>query len=172
MHRINSSSSLIVTVGAFLGAVELGFLPHRQLGFWCKDPIISFPFKGETISSAVLIGITVFLPLLVVSWDDRRQMWKELRFQANYSLDGVFAEGNQVNVFIFRCGHWNGFATSLIATGTSGLDAQEQEADRFGHGTGNTSVWLSLCSACANSSRSSSAPRGPTSSTLVCHSKG
>ncbi|XP_013137361.1 PREDICTED: lipid phosphate phosphohydrolase 1-like [Papilio polytes] len=46
--------------------VELKVLPGGQLGFQCNDPALSHPFTGDTISWKWLMGITLFLPLVIM----------------------------------------------------------------------------------------------------------
>jgi len=41
--------------------------PFQQIGFFCSDPKISFKYTGDTISMGLLIGLSVSLPLIVVS---------------------------------------------------------------------------------------------------------
>lgn len=41
-------------------------LPGGQLGFVCNDPALSHPYTGDTVNWKWLIGITLFLPFVVV----------------------------------------------------------------------------------------------------------
>ncbi|XP_012267377.2 phospholipid phosphatase 3-like isoform X2 [Athalia rosae] len=55
-----------LSVVVFLGVIELGILPHQQIGFYCNDPRLSFKFTGDTISMPILLGGSVVLPLIVM----------------------------------------------------------------------------------------------------------
>lgn len=44
--------------------VELKVLPAGQLGFTCKDPALSHPFTGDTISWKLLLATVILLPLV------------------------------------------------------------------------------------------------------------
>lgn len=44
------------TVGVWIGVIELGLIPHTQRGFHCDDRSISYPFRGDTISTAMILG--------------------------------------------------------------------------------------------------------------------
>lgn len=47
--------------------IEFDVIPHRRIGFYCRDPKLSFPYKGETVSTATLLLSVYFIPLIVVS---------------------------------------------------------------------------------------------------------
>lgn len=47
--------------------IELKIIPGGQLGFRCKDPALSYPFNGDTVSWKSLIAVSTLLPLAMVS---------------------------------------------------------------------------------------------------------
>lgn len=48
--------------------MEFGILPEIQnIGFYCGDPKIAHKFTGDTINIKVLLGVTLILPLILVS---------------------------------------------------------------------------------------------------------
>lgn len=58
---------LFSTVSVLMLLSLLGLIPNQTIGFYCNDPKISHKFTGDTISMALLLAITILLPLLVVS---------------------------------------------------------------------------------------------------------
>lgn len=64
--RLLVNAVIVVAVIVFLGVIELGVLPHQQIGFYCNDPRISLPFTGDTISIGILLGGSIVLPLIVM----------------------------------------------------------------------------------------------------------
>lgn len=45
---------------------ELGVIPTHISGFFCNDPALSFPFRGDTVPMAVLVATVVIIPPAVV----------------------------------------------------------------------------------------------------------
>lgn len=64
--RNNQPSFFFVTVAVLLAALEWGLIPQTRQGFYCKDPTISFPFRGDTISMATLLIVSTIGPLIVI----------------------------------------------------------------------------------------------------------
>ncbi|CAH0401117.1 unnamed protein product [Chilo suppressalis] len=57
---------LILIVLVLIGLFELGVIPCYRAGFFCNDPSLSFPYRGDTVSTVVLV-VTIFLaPLIVI----------------------------------------------------------------------------------------------------------
>ncbi|CAH0724200.1 unnamed protein product, partial [Brenthis ino] len=46
--------------------VEMKVIPGGQVGFQCNDPALSHPYTGDTINWKWLMGITMFLPFVVM----------------------------------------------------------------------------------------------------------
>ncbi|KAK2586274.1 hypothetical protein KPH14_001529 [Odynerus spinipes] len=57
---------LALTVIALMGLMEFGNLPRNQIGFFCNDPKLSFKFTGDTISITVLLGVSIFMPIIMM----------------------------------------------------------------------------------------------------------
>ncbi|XP_011697711.1 PREDICTED: lipid phosphate phosphohydrolase 1-like isoform X2 [Wasmannia auropunctata] len=53
-------------VCVLLGILEFNTTPYQQIGFLCNDPKISFKFTGDTISFALLLSLSIILPLIVI----------------------------------------------------------------------------------------------------------
>lgn len=68
LGRASIPMSLInfVSVAVLLAALEWGLIPQTKQGFYCDDPTISFPFRGDTISLTSLLVVSIFGPLLVI----------------------------------------------------------------------------------------------------------
>ncbi|XP_022188348.2 phospholipid phosphatase 1 [Nilaparvata lugens] len=59
---------IVCTVFTTLLLMEFGLLPDLQnVGFYCDDPKIKYKFRGDTIGIKTLLGVTIFLPLAVIS---------------------------------------------------------------------------------------------------------
>lgn len=54
-------------------AVEFKLVPGGQLGFQCNDPALSHAYTGDTVNWKWLIGITVFLPFVVMMIVEKQQ---------------------------------------------------------------------------------------------------
>ncbi|RZC41628.1 uncharacterized protein BDFB_011811, partial [Asbolus verrucosus] len=52
---------------ALVCLVEFGVIPNTNLGFTCKDPKISYPFKGDTVSVTNLLISAYFGPIFVIT---------------------------------------------------------------------------------------------------------
>lgn len=55
-----------VSVSVLLAALEWGLIPQTKQGFYCNDPTLSFPYRGDTISISTLLVVSVFGPLFVI----------------------------------------------------------------------------------------------------------
>ncbi|GBP35775.1 Putative phosphatidate phosphatase [Eumeta japonica] len=64
MHRCISSISTLLCRSEWGVLVEL--LPPKRMGFHCNDPALSHTFSGDTISWKWLLGISAFLPLIMM----------------------------------------------------------------------------------------------------------
>ncbi|XP_044745669.1 phospholipid phosphatase 1-like isoform X2 [Coccinella septempunctata] len=62
-------------------SIELGVIPQRKLGFRCKDPSISYPYTGDTITLTILLLGTYFGPLLLIIFIEivREKSLKDIR---------------------------------------------------------------------------------------------
>ncbi|XP_017776854.1 PREDICTED: uncharacterized protein T28D9.3-like isoform X2 [Nicrophorus vespilloides] len=49
---------IIIIVSLIVGLTEFGFLPQTKRGFYCKDPSLSFPYQGDTISNTLLLSVS------------------------------------------------------------------------------------------------------------------
>lgn len=60
--------SLIDFVSVFflLAALEWGLIPQTKQGFYCNDPLLSFPYRGDTISVSTLLVVSILGPLAVI----------------------------------------------------------------------------------------------------------
>lgn len=47
--------------------IELGIIPNTRLGFTCKNPQISYPFRGDTVSGTVLLVTAFFGPIFIIT---------------------------------------------------------------------------------------------------------
>ncbi|XP_068893189.1 phospholipid phosphatase 1-like isoform X3 [Tenebrio molitor] len=57
---------IIVIVALLVCFVEFGILPNTKLGFICKDPKISYPFRGDTVTVTNLLLSAYFGPILMI----------------------------------------------------------------------------------------------------------
>ncbi|XP_039759504.1 phospholipid phosphatase 2-like isoform X1 [Pararge aegeria] len=57
---------LLVTVLLLIGLFEYGVIPHYKNGFFCNDPALSFPFKGDTVSMEVIVSTILLLPFALI----------------------------------------------------------------------------------------------------------
>ncbi|CAH2042045.1 unnamed protein product, partial [Iphiclides podalirius] len=57
---------LFAIVAALVLLQEMGMFPQRKSGFFCNDPALSYPYKGDTISMGVIISTIVACPLVVI----------------------------------------------------------------------------------------------------------
>lgn len=57
---------LSVTVGIAVGFIEFNVIPSPRIGYYCRDPSISHPFYGDTITAATLIVGSILAPLVVL----------------------------------------------------------------------------------------------------------
>lgn len=52
--------------------VESGIIPNLQsIGFVCGDPKINFKYNGDTVEPHILLLVTLIVPYLMVSQNDR-----------------------------------------------------------------------------------------------------
>ncbi|KAJ3648836.1 hypothetical protein Zmor_020608 [Zophobas morio] len=58
---------IIVTVGLLIGLIEFGVIPNTKQGFICKDPKISHPFRGDTVTMTTLLITAYFGPILIIT---------------------------------------------------------------------------------------------------------
>lgn len=68
--RCNLLAEVLIVCSVFttLLLMEFGLLPDLQnVGFYCDDPKINYKFRGDTIGIKTLLGVTIFLPLAVIS---------------------------------------------------------------------------------------------------------
>lgn len=49
-----------------MGVVELGVVRTPLAGYYCRDPSLSHPYTGDTISAVTLLVVSFLLPLAVV----------------------------------------------------------------------------------------------------------
>ncbi|XP_076267269.1 phospholipid phosphatase 1-like isoform X2 [Rhynchophorus ferrugineus] len=62
---------LILLVVSVIILLELGYIPGKKIGFYCKDPLISQPYHGETINAVtLLVSNLIVIPLLVLLLTD------------------------------------------------------------------------------------------------------
>nr|QDR51053.1 wunen-like protein 1 [Manduca sexta] len=52
--------------------VELKIFPSGQIGFTCKDPALSHPFTGDTVSWKLLLATCILLPLVIILIVERK----------------------------------------------------------------------------------------------------
>lgn len=57
---------IYVLVLALLAAVEFGVMPSPRTGFYCNDPKINFEFRGDTVSTSVLLAGSFTLPWITL----------------------------------------------------------------------------------------------------------
>ncbi|CAH2089169.1 unnamed protein product [Euphydryas editha] len=57
---------LFLLVAVVVGLFEFGIIPQHKSGFFCNDPALSFPFKGDTVSMAVLMLTVLLLPFVLI----------------------------------------------------------------------------------------------------------
>ncbi|XP_023940630.1 phospholipid phosphatase 2 isoform X2 [Bicyclus anynana] len=57
---------LLLIVLLLIGLFELGVIPHYKNGFFCNDPALSFPFRGDTVSTEVIVSTIILLPFAVI----------------------------------------------------------------------------------------------------------
>ncbi|KAI5640165.1 PAP2 superfamily domain-containing protein [Phthorimaea operculella] len=57
---------IVIIVAVVIGLIELGIIPSHKRGFYCNDPGLSLPFKGDTVSTAALLSSIFLLPLPVL----------------------------------------------------------------------------------------------------------
>ncbi|KAF5280321.1 hypothetical protein FQR65_LT03130 [Abscondita terminalis] len=65
----------VIVTNAFIGILvfsslvflEYGPTPETKLGFYCKDPSISLPYNGDSISLFLVLGGSIFGPLLLIT---------------------------------------------------------------------------------------------------------
>ncbi|XP_030745960.1 phospholipid phosphatase 2-like isoform X2 [Sitophilus oryzae] len=63
-HAVNAVICVLVT--AVIIFLELGYIPATKTGFYCKDPLLSYEFKGDTITATTLLVSNLLLVPLVV----------------------------------------------------------------------------------------------------------
>ncbi|KAK9891114.1 hypothetical protein WA026_013433 [Henosepilachna vigintioctopunctata] len=73
-------ATTVVVLLIFL-VVELGLIPQRKLGFRCKDPSISFPYTGDTITLSYLLVGCCLGPLILIIFIEilREKSLKDIR---------------------------------------------------------------------------------------------
>lgn len=54
-------------VALLIGLFEFGVIPHYKNGFYCNDPALSFPFKGDTLSMEIIVSTIILFPFALVS---------------------------------------------------------------------------------------------------------
>ncbi|CAD0203359.1 unnamed protein product [Chrysodeixis includens] len=77
---------LILLVLAVIGLFEYGIIPFHKSGFYCNDPALSFPFKGDTISGNVLIISVLLLPIIMVFLTEFVFLDTEFEFRSRLRL--------------------------------------------------------------------------------------
>ncbi|XP_015837125.2 putative phosphatidate phosphatase isoform X3 [Tribolium castaneum] len=66
-RRILVDTLIFVIVALLVCLVEFGIIPNTKLGFTCKDPKLSYPFKGDTVSVTTLLISAYFGPILIIT---------------------------------------------------------------------------------------------------------
>lgn len=56
-----------VSVAFLIAALEFGVIKQAKQGFYCDDPSISFPYRGDTISLTTLLVVSLFGPFLIIA---------------------------------------------------------------------------------------------------------
>ncbi|KAF2897157.1 hypothetical protein ILUMI_09023 [Ignelater luminosus] len=74
---------LVIIVLSSLFLLEFGPIPQTKLGFYCKDPTISFPFRGDTISLNLIVGGSLVGPLLIIA---AIELYREKSVNKNWGL--------------------------------------------------------------------------------------
>lgn len=64
-HLLNVLISIFVVVLIIL--LECGVIPSVIQGFYCRDPLISHKYKGDTITTETLGVLAVLVPLLIIT---------------------------------------------------------------------------------------------------------
>ncbi|XP_026493081.2 phospholipid phosphatase 2-like isoform X1 [Vanessa tameamea] len=85
---------LIVTI--LVGLFEFGVIPHYKSGFYCNDPALSFPFKGDTVKMEVIMSTIILLPFALVF------ITELVLFDATYSIRAKFDFTSKITFKIFR----------------------------------------------------------------------
>ncbi|GJQ66415.1 hypothetical protein Trydic_g4429 [Trypoxylus dichotomus] len=57
---------IILIVGLALAFIEFDVIPSPRIGYYCKDPSLSYPFTGDTISAVTLVAGSFLAPLIVL----------------------------------------------------------------------------------------------------------
>ncbi|CAG9795966.1 unnamed protein product [Diatraea saccharalis] len=57
---------LIIIVVALIGLFEIGVIPSHRAGFFCNDQSLAFPYRGDTVSTSVLVSTIFLAPLIVI----------------------------------------------------------------------------------------------------------
>lgn len=61
--RLLCDAPLLIIIILLTGLFELGVIPSYKVGFYCNDPKLSFPFKGDTVSMTALIVGAALIPI-------------------------------------------------------------------------------------------------------------
>lgn len=75
---------IILIVFASLVFLEYGPTPSAKLGFYCKDPALSYPYKGDSISLLLILGGSIVGPLIVIA---ATELYREKNFNKQWGIE-------------------------------------------------------------------------------------
>ncbi|KAF5297911.1 hypothetical protein FQA39_LY11896 [Lamprigera yunnana] len=79
-------TNVFITIVVFSSLVylEYGPTPDTRLGFYCKDPTISLPYKGDSVSLGLILGGSVVGPLLLIAFIE---LYRERNFNKVWGIE-------------------------------------------------------------------------------------
>ncbi|XP_045452773.1 putative phosphatidate phosphatase [Melitaea cinxia] len=83
--------------------VELKLFPGGKVGFQCNDPALSHPFTGDTVNWKWLIGVTTFLPLVVMLIIEKQKDKTDLAKKKALLWYKEYLYGYMINLTLVQC---------------------------------------------------------------------
>ncbi|XP_037962036.2 phospholipid phosphatase 2 isoform X2 [Plutella xylostella] len=87
---------IVVLVLGLVGLYEARVIPSYKAGFFCNDPALSYPFKGDTVTAEVLIPSLLIGPLVFI-------FVTELFIKSDYTFRGRLKRSLQGTAWVYRC---------------------------------------------------------------------
>nr|XP_026493668.1 putative phosphatidate phosphatase [Vanessa tameamea] len=83
--------------------LESKLFPGGKVGFQCNDPALSHPYTGDTVNWTWLIGITVFLPLVVMLIVEKQKDKTDAAKQKTLIWYKEYLYGFLINLTFVQC---------------------------------------------------------------------
>ncbi|KOB78502.1 Uncharacterized protein OBRU01_01113, partial [Operophtera brumata] len=81
---------------SIIGLFELGVIPSNKAGFYCNDAALAFPFRGDTVTTSILMSGLLLMPIFVF-------LLTEFVFTSSDSTKSKFLQTLKNSCWLYRC---------------------------------------------------------------------